>query len=334
MVTGDRRRGSAQVVPTSSALMGDFAPFAGFDEASRMAIEFLHDRLGFALWMVTRTEGEDWIVLNARDESYGIGAGDVFVWSDSFCSRMVQGQGPMIAPDSTRVPAYAAAPVAQQLEIRAYVGTPICAPDGSLFGTLCAINPEPQPTEIEQELPLVRLISTMLGTVLSTELRMQEERRRAEREALAANQDVLTHVGTRRYWDTVIAAEEERCRVVGTRVAVIMIDLDLLKEVNDAEGHHAGDALLAAAARAISATVRRDDIVARVGGDEFAVLALNCTKSAAIKLTERIRRALVEAGVSGSVGYSMRAPHSTIDAAWQIADRRMYREKQERSRAA
>lgn len=314
--------------------MADFNAFSGFEEASNAALEFLQNRFGFALWMMTRTEGNDWIVLNARDDSYGIGAGDVLAWSDSFCSRMVLGLGPMIAPDSTRVPVYSSAPVAEQLDIGAYVGTPVCAPDGSLFGTLCAIDPNPQSTEIEQQLPLVRLISTLLATVLSTELRAQEETRRAEREVMAANQDPLTRVGTRRLWDTIVAAEEERCRIVGTPAAVIMVDLDGLKEINDAVGHHAGDELLATAASAIATAVRRNDIVARVGGDEFAVLALGCTENAAVRLSGRIRKALDAAHISGSVGYALRMPNSTIDDAWRGADKQMYRDKHERSLAA
>jgi len=334
MAAEKRRRLTNSIATTSAEFMVDFNAFSGFEEASGAALEFLKNRFGFALWMMTRREGNDWIVLNARDDSYGIRAGDVLAWSDSFCSRMVLGLGPMIAPDSTRVPVYASAPVAEQLDIGAYVGTPVCAPDGSLFGTLCAIDPSPQSAEIEQQLPLVRLISTLLATVLSAELRAQEETRRAEREVMAANQDALTRVGTRRLWDTIVAAEEERCRIVGTRAAVIVVDLDGLKEINDAVGHHAGDELLATAASAIATAVRRDDIVARVGGDEFAVLALDCSENTAVRLSGRIRKALDAAHISGSVGYGLRMPNSTIDDAWRRADKQMYREKHARSRAA
>jgi diguanylate cyclase (GGDEF)-like protein len=240
----------------------------------------------------------------------------------------------MIAPDSTVIPAYAAAPVARQLEISAYIGTPICGPDGTLFGTLCAIDPNPKAPDLERELPLVRLISKMLATVLSAEFRMHEERRRAEREETAANQDPLTGVGTRRFWEMVLEAEEERCRVLGTRAAVVIVDLDRLKEVNDTEGHHAGDALLAAGARAISGAVRQNDVVARIGGDEFAVLAVDCNEDAIVTLADRIRRSLTAAGVESSVGYSMREPRSTIDRAWRAADEQMYVEKRQRAQAA
>ena len=51
------------------------SPFQNFQEASRAALVFLHQRLGFALWMVTRTEGDDWIVLHAEDYGYGVAVG-------------------------------------------------------------------------------------------------------------------------------------------------------------------------------------------------------------------------------------------------------------------
>ena len=105
--------------------------------------------------MVTRAGGEDWIVLQADDHGYGVQTGDLFRWTDSFCSRMVQGFGPRIAPASDEVPSYASAPIGSQVPIGAYVGVPLTWRDGNLFGTLCAIHPTAVPKHIETELPLV-----------------------------------------------------------------------------------------------------------------------------------------------------------------------------------
>jgi len=95
------------------------APLHDFASAARAVISFLHRRLGFGLWMVTRTEGDDWIVLQSEDHGYQVAPGKVFRWADSFCAEMVQGHGPRIAPDSQRVRAYAAAPIGRQVEIGA-----------------------------------------------------------------------------------------------------------------------------------------------------------------------------------------------------------------------
>ncbi len=64
----------------------DSLSFTDFASASRAVLSYLHRKLGFKLWMVTRTEGEDWIVLDAEDHGYGVEAGTVFRWADSFCS--------------------------------------------------------------------------------------------------------------------------------------------------------------------------------------------------------------------------------------------------------
>ena len=69
--------------------------FAG---ASREVLSFLHQRIGMDLWMVSRADNEDWVVLTAEDHGYGVRASDVFRWADTFCSRMVRGDGPRVAP--------------------------------------------------------------------------------------------------------------------------------------------------------------------------------------------------------------------------------------------
>ena len=112
--------------------------------------------------MVTRAQGDDWIVLQSVDRGYGIGQGHVFPWADSFCSQMVAGLGPRIAPCSSDVPAYAAAEFGNRVGIGAYAGVPLHWSNGELFGTLCAIHPSPLPHEMVDELPLIELFATML----------------------------------------------------------------------------------------------------------------------------------------------------------------------------
>jgi DNA-binding NarL/FixJ family response regulator len=135
-------------------------------DVSASVLRYLYDRVGFALWMVTQTEGDDWIVLQALDRFYGVQPKSVFRWSSSFCSRMVAGRAPRVAPDAMAIAEYAAAPIAQELAIAAYVGVPIERSDGSFFGTLCAIDPERQHPSIEEVLPEVELLARLLGRVL------------------------------------------------------------------------------------------------------------------------------------------------------------------------
>jgi len=306
-------------------------PLLDFESASQAVLAYLHQQLGFSLWMVTRTKGDDWIVLQANDQGYGVQAGDVLSWKGSFCARMVQGQGPTIAPVAQDVPAYATAPIGQQVPIGAYIGLPLVHRDGSLFGTLCAIDPAPQPQTIEAALPTLELLANLLSTILNADLRATEQTRRAERLQVEAYEDALTGLHNRRGWDYLTAAEEARCRRYGYAACVLVVDLDGLKRINDTFGHAAGDALIVRAAQTIRHSVRSCDVAARVGGDEFAVLCVEMDLSGCTQFKQRLQERLAAAGVESSIGLAARHPSHGIGAAWTEADQAMYQMKRART---
>jgi diguanylate cyclase (GGDEF)-like protein len=125
-------------------------------------------------------------------------------------------------------------------------------------------------------------------------------------------------------------------------VAVIYVDLDNFKSVNDCHGHAAGDRVLAAAARAMQLVLRSDDRVGRLGGDEFLVVCPNVTSEvAAYELTRRIRAALKSTVRVGDTSIPFRA---SVGLAWTNhdiscddivarADQEMYRSKPTRHTA-
>ena len=302
-------------------------PFTDFDEAARAALKFLHKRLGFDLWMITRTQGEDWIVLQTEDQRYGIQDGTVFQWADTFCSRMVEGLGPRVAPRSQEVPAYASAPIGKRLDIQAYIGVPLTGAGGALFGTLCAIDSSPQPESLIGEQSLVELVGALLSSLLRTEMQLMDEVRRAERAQADALTDSLTGLYNRRGWARLIEAEENRCRRYGHNACVVAVDLDNLKAVNDSQGHFAGDELIARAGRVLALVARSQDIAARVGGDEFLLLAVECDRAGAATLADRLRADFAFAGVNASIGYALRDPARGLKDAWDQADKAMYLEK-------
>jgi diguanylate cyclase (GGDEF)-like protein len=305
-----------------------------FTSASRRALQFLHERFGLGLWMVTRVEGDNWIVLSADDSHYGVKEGAVLKWSDSFCSRMVDGSGPKFAPDAALVAAYRDAPIGKLMKIGCYLGVPLERADGGVFGTLCAIDPQSQPPELEKHFPYIELVADLLSGILNADLKAVEATRRCERAFDAARTDFLTSLYNRRGWTGFMEQEEDRCRRYGHPAAIISIDLDDLKRVNDRYGHKSGDELLNAAARAIAAAVRTSDIVARTGGDEFAVLCVECDAPGAQEIEHRIRLALDERNISASLGMEMRAPAGGLFATAELADRAMYREKSAKKRDA
>lgn len=128
-----------------------------------------------------------------------------------------------------------------------------------------------------------------------TELKRQQAAlRRAldELSAIAAT-DVLTGLANRRRFEGVIQSEWEHCALSGTPVAVLVIDLDHFKTVNDRFGHAAGDECLRRVAAAASqAVTRSSDLPARLGGEEFAILLPNATAEEALAVARSIVRAM------------------------------------------
>ncbi len=275
--------------------------FAG---ASREVLSFLHQRIGMDLWMVSRTDNEEWVVLAAEDHGYGVQQGDVFRWADTFCSRMVRGDGPRMAPRAVDVPAYAALPITARLPIGAYVGVPLIDAKGELFGTLCGLNPQPMPASIVAEQPMVEVLAGMLSGLLSAELNTSALTREAEAARSEALTDALTGLANRRGWEVALAAEEERCRRYGATACVVAIELDAVK--SPAVSPEAHDSLLVRAAQALRQTVRKPDTLARLDDDRFVVLGVECTTAEAMALLRRLEHGVQGAELSAALGMAMR----------------------------
>ena len=176
---------------------------------------------------------------------------------------------------------------------------------------------------------------TALLTLLAILLAHREEAAR-ELERLATV-DGLTGVLNRRAW-MARAAEELAASVRHARpVAVLMIDLDHFKQINDTYGHDTGDRALRCVARALQSSVRAGDVVGRFGGEEFCVLMSHADDAAARTYDRRLREGLAlsaanELGFapSYSAGIARRNdPADTLDAMLKRADAAMYRAKRE-----
>jgi diguanylate cyclase (GGDEF)-like protein len=105
---------------------------------------------------------------------------------------------------------------------------------------------------------------------------------------LLATRDPLTGLLNRRAFDTALAEEAERARRLGHPLVLVMLDLDHFKSINDTRGHPSGDAALAAVARVLESGVRSIDKVARIGGEEFAVLLMETDACDGFAVAERL----------------------------------------------
>jgi diguanylate cyclase (GGDEF)-like protein len=146
--------------------------------------------------------------------------------------------------------------------------------------------------------------------------------------------DPLTGLRNRRGFLAESATALARCARAGQEVAVVMIDLDRFKSINDVHGHAAGDAVLRATAEAVAAGLRAGDLPGRLGGEEFALLLPDADLDAAAATAERLRTALTAAvqhpggaRVTASFGVA-RVGEEGLDAALAAADAALYRAKQ------
>ncbi len=122
-------------------------------------------------------------------------------------------------------------------------------------------------------LGLTVVLSMLTRSVLLLSEREREaSQKHADQVEFLALHDSLTGLPNRAHFNKALATRMEDCRASAERFALIYIDLDGFKDVNDTQGHHAGDLLLTQVARRLKQCVREDDVVARLGGDEFAVL--------------------------------------------------------------
>ncbi|MBX2839841.1 MAG: sensor domain-containing diguanylate cyclase [Gammaproteobacteria bacterium] len=304
-------------------------PYSDFESCSRAVLSYLQNRLDFGLWMVTRVVGEDWVALQVQDKFYDIEDGAVFQWADSFCNHMVQGHGPKVAARVSDVPVYLNAPIGKQVPINAYMGVPVVRSDGSVFGTLCAIDPSSKEESIKDELPTVELLATLLSTVLELELAAQDRQQKLEESKKLAYTDSLTGLLNRSGWEHFTEVEQSRIKRYGESVGVIYLDLDELKLINDSEGHSSGDQLLLKTAECLKVACRSTDVVGRVGGDEFAIMAIDCDQAGLIELKNKVSKNLLEQGIAASIGSQIHCRSRDLSATVDMADRAMYAEKRE-----
>lgn len=173
------------------------------------------------------------------------------------------------------------------------------------------------------------IIAFSLGLVL-----MAAERVRGELEHLATR-DSLTGAMTRRVLIEAGEQELERCRRHGRRMALLLMDLDHFKVVNDTYGHQTGDRVLADFVARASSLLRRPDLLARFGGEEFLLMLPETTRDDAMAAAERIRARAAESmeglpPITVSIGVTTNLPEdASFDALLARADRALYQAKVE-----
>ncbi len=240
-----------------------------FTSAIDAILEALHHLIPLNLWMITRVEGDDWIVLHTRGKAPRIRPGAVFNWQHSCCIRMHAGEGPNIAADAQAVPAYSSATINEQANIGCYVGFPLHDADGKLFGTLCGLHPKPMDTEITRHQPVIQATATALSHVLRLDQHAEELDRLRLQTALATHSDPPTGTLNRRGGEMALEAEETRCRLGGQPAGVIVLAF-ATQTPSGQRGGQAEDAGLVHSVLALKAQIGPGEFVGRLGAPGLA----------------------------------------------------------------
>jgi diguanylate cyclase (GGDEF)-like protein len=182
-------------------------------------------------------------------------------------------------------------------------------------------------------------VDELLARVRRQLLRLDREREFARQSMV----DELTGVLNRRGLENFFAREFERARLEGATVAVMLVDLNDFKPVNDVWGHAAGDTALCTVARCLQDALRANDRIGRMGGDEFAIVLPEIRSDDCIGLVQRVRQispmdiALIPTGsvrVGLSLGISSAEPGESFEIVLARADAAMYEDKRRQKRAS
>lgn len=244
--------------------------------------------------------------------------------SGSFADLVLANGGkPLVVTDAAADPRYAVQ-YAMNRGVRFFAGFPVVATKAYIVGVVGCFDARPHRLSDAQIDALERVAE---NTMVAFELRRALHN--ARHQALT---DTLTGVGNRHAF----FENGERLfsrRPVPPRNALLYVDLDGFKQLNDRHGHHAGDVALCIVAECIRRNIRGTDFAARIGGDEFAILLSECDdiETVSERIRQEVRADLRVQGwkVTASVGLlTFNKPPCSVSEALAAADALMYQAKQ------
>jgi len=176
----------------------------------------------------------------------------------------------------------------------------------------------------------------LAGEVARLQDEIVELSKRVEQLDALAHQDSLCDLPNRRGFMRVLERTIDRVKRYEEQAAILFVDLDGLKMINDSSGHGAGDEALIEVSKMLVGGVRKSDLVARIGGDEFAILLIHSDEESAVETASRLVDMIADCDfrhdgellpLSVAIGVGMIHPEDTPEQAIARADAEMYRRK-------
>lgn len=300
------------------------------EQVARPLLELMQSISGLETTFITQVDwdGQEQEVMFALNTAeLQVTEGSVLDWSDSMCRWVflsgqeqtsdVQGE----FPDSLG---------AEQLGMQTFFAVPVLV-DERTIGTVCGASRRAV-LITDPLLAMMRLVARAMAVQLQTDQEKTDHRDRADRAEVLALTDELTGLPNRRAFNSRAEQELARSARHPYGVAVLMVDVDEFKAVNDQFGHEVGDQVLRAVAQAMRSGSRVEDVPARLGGDEFALMLSYTDVVGAVRVAERVRRTFAEFSTSIGVSCSISIGLSSSDTTPRrepvgAADRALYRSK-------
>ncbi|WP_258364076.1 GGDEF domain-containing protein [Halomonas sp. LBP4] len=264
----------------------------------------------------------------------------------SICSHAILQPGLFIVPDTTREARFANNPlVTGEPHLRFYAGALLESRDAYPLGTLCVLDYKPRELTERQRFALQALANQVMAHM---EL-MQAHREQAEliRELEATKRELTRHAATdpltgllnRRAFEQRFAQEVALIQRGALPAAILLIDLDYFKKVNDTLGHQAGDEVILKFAKLCREVFRQIDVIGRWGGEEFVIMLPRTTVMEAEHAAERLHQRLAETSmrndgasaltITASIGVCALTGTSTMDECLYRADDLLYLAKEQ-----
>ncbi len=301
-------------MPPSSQSLADLANTESFDTFCTAALNELHTRLPFALWMVTRSEGTDWIVVKTLGEHYGISEGDTFSWAQSFCVRMIAGDGPNFAPISKDIPAYAEVPIGNNLTIESYMGYGLENMPGEVFGTLCAISPGPVDKNWSQHEPFVVEIKRLIEKSYRREYDSTNYNRQVALLSKYSDIDSSIILWPAKKWDQLVESKEKLSNVSRSNMSVLLVSLDS----EESTDHNA-----ALVSLTLSMILGEQSWIARRTTNLISAIIDNCSAPQIAAHVSTFKHCAAASKIQCSVAFATRSQNYGLDHAFEQAAGRL-----------
>lgn len=278
------------------------------------------------------------ILWDAERETFSVSSSTIVDQPPQFAGRRARQQGgasrwiidhqqPVVVGNVDADP-FTAAPMLREASMTAYLGVPIVF-QGDSLGVLYALDREPRDYEAT-DVDFMMMLATRAANAIGFA-------RLFEQVNALATTDELTGVANRREFVRRGNLDFERERRAERELALLVMDVDEFKAINDLYGHEVGDEVLRQIAARCSGVVRSIDLVARIGGEEFAVLLPEADEASAVPVAERLRNTIADRPfetsggpleVTATIGVAVRDhTHTNLADLMRWADRALYEGK-------